>query len=100
MQMEVKKNKRKIIITWLAILSMILKTLISFILFRINENKGIIIVSFGNDDKSCSVEKTELNEEKIIKQYGKYPNLKIDKVTNIQKIKSDEINKKIRFRIF
>ena len=52
MQMEIKKNKRKIIITCLAILSMLLIILISFILFKINENKDIIIVSFGNDDKA------------------------------------------------
>lgn len=95
-----KKNNRKIIITCLTILSMLLIISISIFLLKNNRNKDIIILSFGNDEKECNIEKTNLEEKNILEQYGNYQNLKIDKVTDIQKIKSEEINKKCSSEYF
>lgn len=76
------------------ILSLFLLLCISINFF--DKKKESIIVSYGNIDDSCTTKTVSLSEKQIIKKYNKFDYVKIDRITNKEKITIDNLNKLIR----
>lgn len=97
MEMENKKKKFKLYKTLIFVIIISVLCFIFYINIIKAKPKGdFSIISFGNNDKQCLVQKTELNKENIIKEYQEYENIKLDKPVEIKKISQEELKSKIK----
>lgn len=93
MEMVNKKSKLYKTLIFMIIISVLCFILI---LLKLNKKGDFSIISFGNNNKQCLTQKTELNKEDIIEEYQEYENIKLDKPVEIQKISQEELKSKIK----
>lgn len=83
-------RRENLLFTIFLILIIIFIITISFITYHGNILNRTYI-SYGNSDMNCTVQETQLDENKIIDTYKNYNYLKIDKITSVDKISYDDL---------
>ena len=69
----------------------VLIVILYFVSIKQNNFIGMKYISFGNSNSNCLVEKTNLDDNQIVKKYSKHNYLKLDIIQKVTPVTSQEL---------